>query len=194
MRNFSAHRGPNASHNGLQLLRAHLGLTQADLAQWLGTSRAAVAMDERAERYLPWKASSQLTPLFAVLPLPDGPAPVPTVPAPVLSADDRQKLGRRQREIALEAYPIEEQLARCEVRLAQARLWQQALPMLRAARPATDKLAQLWLDYFEQKAAATLLDDSGTPALLRLRLATLAFEKSEIDRLLAESAPPAPLA
>ncbi|GAA4364573.1 hypothetical protein GCM10023185_34200 [Hymenobacter saemangeumensis] len=185
MRIFSNHRGPSPSHNATQLVRAHLGLTQQDLARLMQVSRTAVAMDERGERYLPWPKSKLLHDLCTVLPTPHGSAPVPAVPAPVLSAADRKELDWRRRTIALEVFPLEQKLARVEVRLAQARLWQQALPALRAAFPAEDARAQRWLDYFEAEAAATLSTDSGQPALLKLRLATVAFELAEIDWLLA---------
>ena len=186
MRKFSSGRGPRPFLNATQLVRAHLGLTQQDLADLLRVSRGAVAMDERGERFLPGASAERLRQLGQVLPVPDGPAPVPAVPAPVLSADDRETLDLRRQGLALEAYPLKKQLARVEVRLAQARLWQQALPALRVAFPAEDAFAHQWLDYFAGKAAATLRDDSGTPALLGLRLATLAFEMAEIDRLLGE--------
>jgi transcriptional regulator with XRE-family HTH domain len=185
MRNFSSHRGPTPFLNNIQQLRAHLGLSQQDLADLIRVSRTAVAMDERYKRSLPWPKSKMLLELCQVLPVPDGSAPLPAVPAPLLSAADREELDWRRRDIAREIYPTKQRLARVEVRLAQARLWQQALPALRAAFPASDTFAHQWLDHFVGKAAVTLNADSGQPTLLKLRLAAIAFEMAEIDRLLA---------
>ncbi len=52
-RHVSGSKGPKPSYNMLQLVRTHLGLTQQQVADLLGVSRTAVAMEERGERRLP---------------------------------------------------------------------------------------------------------------------------------------------
>lgn len=188
MRHFTNTRGPGPHLNSVQRLRAYLGLTQQDLANLLEVSRPAVALYERDARPLLSGELGRLHALYAVLPAPNGPAPLPEVPTPVLSDDDRKNLDFRRREIVVATFPLEAALARVQVQLAQARLWQQALPTLRTAYPATDETAHDWLRLMEIKATRTLRRASGTPALLQLRLATLQFETAEIERLLGPAA------
>ena len=153
----------------------------------MAVSRSAVALHERGDRRLPQRTEALLEPLYAVLPPPE--ATDQPLPAPVLTAADRAELTLLRQALALQIYPLEQELARCRVRLAQAQLWVQALPALRATFSAANNSAQLWLNDFNSKAAAIRQEEAAQPALLKLRLATLAFEMAEIDRLLGEAAP-----
>jgi transcriptional regulator with XRE-family HTH domain len=177
---FSHQRGSLSSHTTEQAVRAQLGLTQQALAQLLGISRTALAMAEQGSRALAPAASQRLLSLWQAL------AAMPTpVPVAVLSADQREKLSIRLQAIQLEEYPLRQQLQRVQIRLAQARLRQQAEPALRAALPATEALAHRKLGRLAEEADACLRDEGSEPALLELRLRVLAFERAEIERLLA---------
>ena len=192
MRRFSHQRPVSPYLNLLEAVQAGFGLTQQQLARLLGVSRTTLTMEGRAAtapgsaRQLPSAAVVRLVALQQQLPAPYGPAPVPlAAPGGVLAPDERETLQLRLQKIGLEKYPIEKALARCQARLAQARLRQQALPNLQAALEPDDERGRQQLDYLAQGAALTLRHDAGTPALLELRLRVLAFEAAEIERLLA---------
>ena len=174
---------PAPSHNLLQRIRTSLGLTQQHVADLLGVSRSAVAMDEQGQRSLPWQGMGRVLALHQALPA----APAARPPL-ALTAADRDELDFRRRGLAVQLYPLEQQLAQGRVRLAQAHLWQRVLPALRQSFEATDTDWQEWLDYFERRAASVLRSESGAAALLELRLAVLTFELGEIARLLGAAA------
>ena len=181
-RHFSHQRGPAASHGLAQTVRAHLGLTQQDLAHLLDTSRATLAMAELGQRDLPPAAPlllGQLRQALAALPAAATATPVP------LSPDQRDTLDLRRQGIELEEYPLRQQLQRVQTRLLQARQLQQAEPIWRAALPATNALVHRKLSRLAEKAEAYLRDEGATPALLELRLQVLAFERAEIERIIA---------
>lgn len=186
---FSRHHEPTPYLNRAELLRANFGLTQQEIADLLGVSRASVAMDERCERWLSGVAGLRQAQLMeATAPhLIAGPLPAPAGPAPALSARERETLRLRLMGIEVVAYPLRQQLARCQTRRAQAALRQQVLPALRAAFPADDARAQRWLDYFGDMAQLMLDEVGATPELLTLQLAVLAFEASETTRLLGDA-------
>jgi DNA-binding XRE family transcriptional regulator len=181
-RKFSNQRGPSPYHGAMQGVRAHLGLTQDDLALLLRASRTAVSMAECGERTLPWEQEKLVQDLFQAV---KAAQPVPAGPL-VLSTADRDGLDLRRQRLRLDHYPLAEKLAALQVRLAQARCWQRVLPQLRAAFPADDARAQQWLDLFERRAAGLLDIDAGAPALLQVRLAAIEFEMAEITRLLGD--------
>ncbi|TGE15839.1 hypothetical protein [Hymenobacter elongatus] len=186
-RNFSHGRGPTPFLSRLQLVQAHFGLSQQHVAELLLVPRATLTMDETGQRLLPLAATLRLDALRQQLPAPYGPAPAPPMPAPHLTEEEQWELQMRQRKIGLEEYSLEQALARSQNHLRQAQLRLQVLPALREALP--DEWGQTWLNTFEAQAQLWLKYDTGTPALLELRLKVLAFEKQEIARLLAEAAP-----
>jgi transcriptional regulator with XRE-family HTH domain len=179
-RHFSHQRGPSASHTTEQAVRAQLGLTQQALAQLLGVSRTALAMAENGRRNLPPAASVRLLNLWQAL---------AAMPAPVLAAalspEQRENLSIRLQAIQIEEYPLRQQLGRVQIRLSQARLRQQAESVLRASLPATEALAHRKLGRLAEEADACLRDEGSEPALLELRLRVLAFERAEIEKVLA---------
>ncbi|RYY21090.1 MAG: helix-turn-helix domain-containing protein [Cytophagaceae bacterium] len=178
-RHFSLQRGPAPSHSSAQTARAQLGLTQQELAQLLGVSRTALAMAEQGSRDLPSAAAQRLLNLLQAL----AALPAP-VPAAVLSTSQREDLEIRLQAIQLAEYPLRQQLRRVQIKLAQARLRQQAEPALRATLLATEALAHRKLSRLAEAADAYLRDEGATPALLELRLQVLAFERAEVARLL----------
>ncbi|MFD2785648.1 antitoxin Xre-like helix-turn-helix domain-containing protein [Hymenobacter rubripertinctus] len=192
MRKFSRHRAPSPHLSLLQAIQAHLGLTQAQVADLLDVSRATLSQDGRLTdtgmvRRVPSAAMLRLLALQQLLPAPHGPAPLPPPrpPAPLL-AEERETLELRRQKIDLEKYPLEKALARCQTRLAQAQLRQQALPALQAALGPDDEQLGLLLDMLIRRADFTLDADDSTRQLLELRLRVLAFEAAEIARLLAD--------
>ena len=194
MKKFSHFQGPQLADNTSQLIRGHFGLTQPELAGLLGVSRSTVAMSEQGEtgaRSLPTAAWQRLMALALAMPVPDGLALVPAVPAIVaLLPYQREELELRLRRLQVDEYPLQKQLAQAQTHLAQARLRLQALPALRTAFPVDDERAQRWLTRFGEDAETTLRDEGATPAQLQLRLDVLAFERAGITRLLAEATIP----
>ncbi|WP_400190122.1 hypothetical protein [Hymenobacter sp. B81] len=178
-RKFSHHRPLQSSHNATQAVRARLGLTQDDLAYLMEVSRAAVAMDEHGTRFLPWPQAKLLFALQAALP-----AALPPPEPPVLTEAQRDDLSFRRQGLRVAARPLQQKLEHLQVRLAQARCWQQVLPQLRTAFPADNAHAHEWLSLFERRAAGILRHEAGAPALLQVRLAAIALEIAEITRLL----------
>lgn len=187
-RKFSHHLPPRSAHNATQAVRARLGLTQDELAYLLDVSRTAVAMDECGTRFLPWPQGKLLLALQTALP-----AALPPPEPPVLTEADRDDLSFRRQGLQVAAHPLQQKLERVEVRLAQARCWQQVLPQLRSAFPADNTHAHEWLNVFERRAAGILRTEAGAPALLQVRLAAIASEIADITRLLndAEDSQPA---
>jgi transcriptional regulator with XRE-family HTH domain len=178
---FSHQRGPAASHSTEQAVRAHLGLTQLELATLLSVSRATLAMAELGRRDLPPAATvllAQLLPALIATPTQAAGAPAP------LSPNQREGLGLRRQGIGLEEDSLREQLKRVQTRLLQARQRQQAEAVLRAALPATEALAHRKLSRLAEEAETYLRAEGATPALLELRLRVLAFERAELERLL----------
>jgi transcriptional regulator with XRE-family HTH domain len=178
---FSYQRGPAASHGLEQGVRAQLGLTQLDLAMLLGVSRATLAMAELGRRSLPPAAHLLLVQLGQTMAAPQESA---AASAP-LSPKQRDTLNVRRQGIELEEYPLRQQLERVQIRLLQARQRQQAEAVLRAALPATNTVAHRKLSRLAEEAEQYLRDEAATPALLELRLRVLAFERAEIERILA---------
>ncbi len=184
-RTFSHQQGPRPVQNAAQRVRAELGLTQNDLAHLLEVSRSAVAMDERGERSLPWPNAALYYALQVALNVP--PPPPDALPPPALSAANRADLDFYRQGLALQVHPLAQKLRCALVPLAQARRWQQVLPALRAAFAAANAGAEAhaWLDTFERRAARTERTAGGPLAQLQTRLAAVAFELAELDRLLA---------
>ncbi len=178
---FSHQRGPALSHGIEQTVRAHLGLTQLELAMLLNVSRGTVAMAELSRRDLPPAATvllAQLLPALLATPPPASAAPAPLTP------EQRDELDMRRQAIGLEEYPLRQQLKRVQTRLLQAHQRQLAEPVLRAALPPTDTRAHRKLSRLAEAAEACLRTENALPALLELRLRVLAFERAEIERLL----------
>jgi|GEM_PF-3185431 len=178
-----------------------LGLSQEQLAYLLGISRQQLSMSEsEASRALPLRGLQRLMDLWQALPpVPaDAPAPwvanddptTPPLPVPApgsLRPTERAKLRLRWKEIRVERNALRDQLDRAQVRLGQARVRQLLLPPLLAALPSADAPSVRAMVLLEllREAARTLETKAAQPALLTLRLAVLAFEAGEIQRLLA---------
>ncbi|TYZ14398.1 helix-turn-helix transcriptional regulator [Hymenobacter lutimineralis] len=198
-------------------IRAHFGLTQEELARYLGVSRGQVGHQETGRRPASAKAALRLTRLGRLLPPPEGfgpPAPTstyapPPVPAALFGAELPLPAG-------LAASPIRQRQRQCARRLAllrrdlhvltsrttgyERRRW--ALPVLETAltpHPADPAAAEhaeqahlrRWLDELAATLppAPALRPDADTAlALLVVRLAALEAEAATLVHLLARAA------
>ena len=186
-RRFSAQRGPRLSHNSLQQVRAHFGLTQDWLAGFLRVPRSAVSMEESQGHGLPVAASLAMLPFYLGIPTPDGPAPEPAAtPSPTNLAANRPLLEKRQQALELELRQLGRQQERLRVRLRQVRLRLQTLPALLMALPPPpdDARPRRYLGYWITDAPEQLRTDEAALALLDLRQRVLEFELAEIRKLL----------
>lgn len=167
----------------LLAVRAALGLTQAELARWLGVSRERVAQAEIKQRALPFAAWPQLTALTVALAAPL--APPPPEPAPLLAPVrarlrecryQAERLRLRLRELETAAEPMHRRLA--------------ALPAAWAAVPAgpAHEGRRRWLQRLLDEAADCLARDTGAAAqaLLRARLAAYEHEAALLARFETE--------
>ena len=130
-------------------VRAHFGLTQAELAGFIGVSRPHLAMHEAGRKTLGSAPNQRLQVLARQLPPPDGlgpPAPVFGPAAATVAADDlaplRQRLARCRWLRTRLAYGQEQQRGPGQAR-HQRRLWavQVLGPALAAPLPVPDWLA-----------------------------------------------------
>jgi transcriptional regulator with XRE-family HTH domain len=173
-------------------VRAYFGLSQAELAQFLGITRALVGHVETGRRELSRAHSKQLDLLADLLPPPEGEGPAePAAVPPETEPLDALPLRRRQRRCLWKARKLRWELEKLEGQAHRARRWQQLLPRLQAllpADPAATKAPRTrpWLDYHAAEAAAEL-DPSSTTArvLLALRIEHLESEAARLGQLLA---------
>lgn len=174
-----------------------LGLSQTELADWLGVGRSTISAVEQATRSLPlgvgiqdirlMLAAEGLVPGAAAGPPQPAPPPVPppgpeAAPLQQRLAECRHQLtalGFRLRQLQRQAAPYEARL--------------RAIPALRAwAGPVPDPAREtLWLDFIEQEAAATLrtVCGAGPQLLLTTRIAGLTHETALLEEALAGLAP-----
>ena len=175
--------------------RRHFGLTQAQMAEWLGVARSTVALAENGHRLWPVGKGSQnmrlsaaalgfaADPAGAIAPL------LPGLPPPELYEDPFRKRSLYCR-YHLHLLRIELGNMRARAQQLEARL--AALPTLRAWPGPVPQPAQeaRWLDAFEAEAMEGLCYDcgAGPQRLLEARIAGL---ERELE-LLQELVPAAP--
>ncbi|MGI4871846.1 MAG: helix-turn-helix domain-containing protein [Janthinobacterium lividum] len=164
-------------------VRTELGLTQQELAWLLGVSRVALAKEEGNSRQLPPDAMRRLLDVARLLHTLAAPASPPPLPPP--DAAQRETLALRLLAIQLAEYPVRQELARQQQRLAQFRRRTQAAPAIQALLPAEATHARQALDSLLRQADGYLALDATEPLLPELRLRVLAFERAEIERILA---------
>lgn len=183
------------SDSALRKLRTHFGLSQAELADYLGTDRSLLAHAEAGRRPLPLAATWRLVPLLSLLP---PPSPAPTAPGPPDPAETtpttQDALAWRLRvcrhEAAMLAFKLERQLPA----LLAARN-RRALPTLLTALPPLAPMPGVLADtpgpdpqWAAQMAAGAAGDLArlGTPAraLLEARRAGLLAEATHLEKAL----------
>jgi len=201
-------------------VRAHFGLTQPELGQFIGVSGAVVGHVEAGRRVLPAEAQRRLRPLALLLPPPEGlgpplpaplagaPAPDPTTPsepAAPLEAEPLRKRLRRVRYLLDKTRFALENHARASQAQARRR-WGRAVlaallapapgtpaaPAAVAQDPALDAAAgRHWLERLPDLAPGAAWPLSATEAaLLALRLRLLEEEAWALAGLLAAAEAP----
>lgn len=121
-------------------VRQHFGLTQQEMAQWLGVSEAQAGHLDTGRRGLGGMAAEALAPFVAQLP-PAGPAPAAlrlvsaAPPALALAPPEAALLEARLDYCQHHARRLRRQLAPLTTQAATAARWAAALPALRAALP-----------------------------------------------------------
>ena len=158
------------------------GLSQTQLGQCLGLSRAMMWQVHTGHRGLPLPAALPQAALTLAL------TTTPADPAPELP--DAARLRLHQQACQLRADQLAAELVAQASRAAWARRRLAALPTLVAALAPTDTARPAWLTRFETEARAELLRSGTTAqALRRIQLAGLTAEAEAAGRLLAPGAP-----
>lgn len=164
----------------LLLIRRNFGMSQTDLALFLGISPVQLAQAETAVRRLPVKAILPQVVLAAAAEF------TPAPPEPL----DRAPLEQRLRACEYEMRQLRPRLESCQQRAEIARRRLAALSALQQS-PTPDlpwtEDQQRWLQRFERQARAALPECGTTAqALLAARLAALEHEAALLTQLLAE--------
>ena len=189
------------SDSTLRVVRTHFGLSQADLADYLGISRSLLTHVEADRRPLPLVATWRLLPLLGLLPPPHGSAPAtPAPPDPAeATAQSLDALQWRLRVCRHEAGNLAFALERELPRLQAAR-HRRALPAQLAVLPPRAPLAALphepatpnlaWAARMAENAVEDLAR-FGAPAraLQEARLAGLRAEMAYLETVLGPAKP-----
>lgn len=178
-------------------VRAHFGLSQQQLARYLGVSTGFVTHLEAGRKPLPLALLARLTRLALLLPPPEGhgpplpppasatptnPAALPTGPATPLAA---APLHKRVRACRLRAAVLGQQLARLHARAAAHFRRAQGLAQLQAAL-GPDAAEARWLRELAEDVAAAAPGPAAASAqvLLAVRVAALTAEADTLESLL----------
>ena len=173
--------------------RVHFGLTQEQLASWLGIPRSSIALAERGHQALPlherWQRSLRLD--LAALGLglnPAGGPPVAAEPPPPPLPPVVQPLQSRLRECRYRILRLGQALEVLRRKAAPYEARLAALPTLRAWTGPDPEPAQAaaWLDRFEAEAVAALgyVCGIGPQRLLEARIAGFEREAEVLENLL----------
>ncbi len=181
-------------------MRAHFGLTQHELARYLGVSAGFVGHLEAGRKRPPLAAVQRLTRLALLLPPPEGYGP-PAAPAPAATPDNPAALpdgpatplapgllhGRR-RACLLQAAALGQQLRRLQARAAALACRRRGLARLQTAfGPAADAADARWLAGLAEDVAAADRDPAAAASaqvLLAVRIAALTAEAEALGRWL----------
>lgn len=181
----------------LVAVRIYYGLTQRELAAFLGVTDGQVAHAEAGRRSLatePWLrlmklAVSMPPPVGTGPPEPLAPAPAEASPAdaleplPALTTAERAALRRRLRKVEQALADARHHQPRQQARTAVLAHRRQALPKLQAvlaAEAATDPRTRAWLDFHTAEVEAATPPITRTPlALAQLALSVRLLELEE---------------
>ena len=174
-------------------VRRHFGISQEDMAGFLGISQGQLANIEAGRRGLSAAALLRLNPLAALLPESEPPAEAPAEPLPLPVAPAAGPLEARRDYCVWKARNLRYELRRLLAGVEIARRWQTALPALLAALPPAApepappgewsrltyprELAQFW-------ATAFTPEDAARHHLLRLQAEALETEAAALAVLL----------
>ncbi|GAA4042687.1 hypothetical protein GCM10022409_30790 [Hymenobacter glaciei] len=178
-------------------MRAHFGLTQAELGQYLGVAREQVAFVEAGQRPFSLAAERRLRPLSLLLPgvlLAEVPAPPLAAPDEPAEAPDtaalRKRLRRCRHEAARLRYEQENHatraLAQAQRQRGLAQLRAALLPASAAATAATAETERLrrWLDALPPEVLPVPMSATAR-ALGAARLRGLIAEAEALEQQLA---------
>ena len=130
-------------YTALAAVRQHFGLSQQDMAGWLGVSPAQASHLETGRRALPPEAAEALAPLLRQVPAPSAPAApalrlasvAPAAPTLALAPPEAAPLEARLDYCQHHARRLRRLMRPLEAEAALAAHWAAALPTLRAALP-----------------------------------------------------------
>ncbi|MCB2407424.1 helix-turn-helix transcriptional regulator [Hymenobacter lucidus] len=164
-------------------VRTYFGLSQQELARFLGVSRALVALVETGRRTLPAEAATRLAILDSGI-SEEAATPVEVSRSALATWEPLQL---HQRKCLRQASGLRQELLQLQTQAAQYQRRLQALPLLSQALgqfPADAEL-QAWLEQLATEARYGLFD-CGTAAqtLLTVRITALEFEAAEAYRQL----------
>lgn len=191
-----AHKLPSNSLSAA--VRAHFGLTQAELGRYLGVRREQVAFVEGGQRTFSVVAERRLRPLVLLLPgvlvAEAATPPVAASPEPAEAPDTpalRKRLRRCRHEAAQLRYELENHAARAQVRAQR----QRGLAQLRVALPAIETGAgeeagriRRWLEGLPVEVPPAAANATAR-ALGAARLRGLQAEAEALEQQLAASGP-----
>jgi len=162
----------------LPRLRSWFGLSQVEMANYLGLSKAMLWQVERGIRGLPLPASLPQAALTL--------AYHSTTAEPTAEALDTTALHKQQRACQLRADALAYELEGLPTRAVWARRRLAALPVLTAALAPAGGASPAWLASFAANARAELVrSGSSAQARLRARIAGLRAEAASIAQELA---------
>ena len=177
-------------------VRAWFGLTQDELALYLGVSPALVRHLESGRRALSTGVQPALLTLFVQLPVvADGsprPAAAPTKLSPGTLPPDLSELDFRRRVCLQQVARLSAQAEPLAQQARVAERWMQALPALLAATPALAETADrtAWRIGWLHRRARPLPAEAATRwHLLQARIVALRAEAEALAAMLAGSAP-----
>lgn len=195
-------RKANYSNSDAAVVRRHFGLTQEELAYFVGVSPQMIAHEEARRRKLSTWPFLRLGRLLALLPPLQGMGPadppdpeLPVPPAPPLvprppGAISLQAWEDRRYEAEYHAFRLQHELKDRLTRRRLALRLQQVLPQLAALPPEavdteTDTARrQRWLDWHRSRVARELAEDGplglAELALLRWRLWLQTTEEAQL--------------
>lgn len=164
-------------------VRTYFGLSQQELARFLGVSRALVALVETGRRTLPAEAENRLAILNA------GIRQEAVTPAEAVKSAPAawEPLQLHQRKCLRQASGLRQELLQLQTQAAQYQRRLQALPLLSQAlgRFPADTELQSWLEQLATEARYGLFDcGTAAQALLTVRITALEFEAAEAYRQL----------
>lgn len=173
---------PDLAPSLLPTLRARYGFSQAQLAEYLGVSRALVAMAEQGRRTFSGAAWARLQPLLETL---SAPNPASALPLDPLT---RAALQHRLGACTQEAAQLRQELTQLHAAAAQHQaVLQHLLPHLRPLASVAEP-QQAWLRQREQEATRQLARTGpAVQVLLELRIEALDYEASQAALRLARA-------
>ncbi|GGG32065.1 hypothetical protein GCM10011378_05740 [Hymenobacter glacieicola] len=166
-------------------LRAHYDLSQLEMSELLGVSRALVALAETGQRSLPLAARELLPPLALVKGTAPGAPAAASYPSPLA---DWEPLAAHQKKCQQQAARLRRELVRMQEKAAQHYQRLHMLPDLSANLPASAdrQRVQAWVEQRLEEARRELQRSGpAAQALLAVRIKALEYEAAEALRELA---------